>query len=725
MRVVRSLLLAGAAALLAHLALPSQAAAAEPGEAAKAAAKPAAQKAKKSKSAKSRSKARRSKPTKSRRATKRRGARRKSGRRLPKARKPGSKPGAPDQAVRQLVSGDFPKQVQREPFESAELRAMRELDKMLFPPVQAPSAAPWTQRVALPATGPRVDASGLPSAATMKPAAGADAAKDLSWLTKLKKPDLPVRFDPAVVRYLEYYKNSPRGRSLLHALLVKSGRYRGDVRKLLKHYGMPQDVMWLGLIESAFNPKIHSHAGAAGLWQFMPATGRIYGLTVNRRVDERLDPERATHAALKHLKDLYKRFGSWELAFASYNMGYGGLLSSVRKYNTNDYWELRRLEAGLPYETALYVPKIMALAIASHNCDVFQCENLTLDEARPFDRYAERVDVAPGVTLQDVADASGTKLETIRELNAHVVGNHLPPLELSTTPRRSWRVYVPPGKGKKAQKRLPAMGSLRRLGTYRVRWGDSLSVVADLHGTSSNRLLELNDLHPGEQPRPGTLLFVPRGRKARTSDDKPLVIVPPQEFGYRNRKRVFYEAVFGDTVAAVARAARCDETDLRRWNHLDPHAKLQTGMRLQLFLPTWAAPKHVRLLDEGDVELLVAGTPTFYEHIAETRGRKRIEITAEPGDTWRSLGSRYGSSRSWLERINHKNRRSRLSPGDKVVVYARPERVPEPKRASTPKTPPSAPVKDGAAPKKLEVDDKPAPTGATAGKGAAPAAARH
>src|SRR5690606_34255177 len=105
-------------------------------------------------------------------------------------------------------------------------------------------------------------------------------------------------------------------------------------------FGLPKDLVWLSLIESGHNPLASSPAGAAGLWQFIPSSGRMYGLTVDRWVDERLDPRRSTRAAARFLSDLYQRFGSWELAMAAYNMGHAGLLRSVRKYNTNDFWRL-------------------------------------------------------------------------------------------------------------------------------------------------------------------------------------------------------------------------------------------------------------------------------------------------------------------------------------------------------------------------------------------------
>ena len=166
--------------------------------------------------------------------------------------------------------------------------------------------------------------------------------------------------------------------------------------------GLPTDLIWLALIESGYNPTIRSPAGAAGLWQFMPDTARAYGLTVDRWVDERLDPRRATEAAVRLLSDLHRRFGNWELAMAAYNMGHGGLSRAIRKFNSNDFWELSRHEAGIPWETTLYVPKIFATAIVMNNPRAFGIGGVTPSGPEPFDI----VRVAPGVLLSRVAAAA-------------------------------------------------------------------------------------------------------------------------------------------------------------------------------------------------------------------------------------------------------------------------------------------------------------------------------
>ena len=129
------------------------------------------------------------------------------------------------------------------------------------------------------------------------------------------------------------------------------GRFGEMIDEVLEEAGMPRDLRCVAMAESGFDPTARSRAGAAGMWQFVRGTGAEFGLDHTHWVDERLDPERATRAAAAYLGRLHARFGSWELALAGYNMGYGALLRSMRKYNTNDFWELSRIEAGLPFET--------------------------------------------------------------------------------------------------------------------------------------------------------------------------------------------------------------------------------------------------------------------------------------------------------------------------------------------------------------------------------------
>ncbi len=626
------------------------------------------------------------------------------------ARKPGAEAGQPDDAVRRIIAGTSSRGVH----ESLELKAMRELDLALFPG-NAPSAgAPWiAEGSPLVDRGePRILASGLPPQ-TPPHAVVAETTPDLAWLRQLAMPDIPVRWDGRVVRYLEYYRNNPRGRSMVQTWLRKSGRYGGAIRRVLREQGMPEDIVWLALVESGFDPTIGSPVGAAGLWQFMPDGARIYGLTVDRWVDERLDPERSTLAAARYLADLRQRFGGWELAFAAYNMGYGGLLSSIRKYNTNDFWELSRLEAGMPLETALYVPKIVAMAIVARNRAIFGCEDLELDPAVNFDKVA----VGSGVSLRAVALASSTSVDKLEELNPQLLASRAPPLHPGGKADATWTVRVPAGAAPRAAKTLSQfVDGDGKIDRYTVRWGESLDDIAQRRGVPRSTLQSLNAVRRDESLRPGTVIFVPASPISDIYDGptgKPFVVVPAQSFTYVDRERLFYRVIHGDTLRAVAAVFTVSPDEICRWNAIDPAAALHDGMTLQIFTPKDKVPTDALVLAEKDAKILTSGTPEFVAHFESLRGRTRLELVAAKGDTWRSVAGRYGLSLGQMERINHRSRSSPLCEGDRCVVYvptARAEAAAKKSNAVITGAPDEAPavtkpVEEDAAPAKDKDDE--------------------
>jgi len=456
----------------------------------------------------------------------------------PQARKPGEAR-APDEGARRVIAG-----VASSPHtsveESPELRALREIDLALFSTAPS-SGSPWPaeEPPRLERDAPLLVASGLPPQAPLPPLLAPPPSNDLTWLRKLQLPDIPVRWDVRVIRYLEFYKTNPRGRSMVAGWVKKSGRYGAFMRRTLREQGVPEDVLWLALVESGFDPTIHSPVGAAGLWQFMPEGARIYGLTVDRWVDERLDPERSTIAAARYLSDLHRRFGNWELAFAAYNMGYGGLLAAIRKYGTNDFWELGRLEAGLPLETALYVPKILAMAIVAKNCSVFGCDGVELDPALTFDK----ITVGAGVSLRVVANAANADADAVASLNPQYPIGRTPPT--SSDANASYVVRVPAGTGLAAAKSVTTLAQREdKLDRHIVRWGESLEDIAATWHTTRTSLLSLNGFRTGEQVRPGTVLLVPAHPagappRAEVPQAKPVVVVHAEKFSYPDRRPVF------------------------------------------------------------------------------------------------------------------------------------------------------------------------------------------
>ena len=196
------------------------------------------------------------------------------------ARKSGGPPGTAGGTSR-IIAGLG---AQKHSRESTERTQMRQVDRALFPGTTPDAGEPWQAGGTPPLSTeePKVVASGLPPEGQLTAIASPAPAKDLTWLKQLEMPDIPVRWDARVIRYLEFYKNDPRGKSMATTWIRKSGRYAGAIRRVLREQSIPEDILWLSLVESGFDPTIHSPAGAAGLWQFMPEGARIYGLYVDR-----------------------------------------------------------------------------------------------------------------------------------------------------------------------------------------------------------------------------------------------------------------------------------------------------------------------------------------------------------------------------------------------------------------------------------------------------------
>jgi peptidoglycan lytic transglycosylase D len=552
--------------------------------------------------------------------------------------------------------------------ESPELSALREGERELFPPAAPALGDAWPSELpqVLPRdSGPQVRASGVPPSEPPPPPP-TGSANDLSWLAQLEMPDLPVRWDERVLRYLEFFRGDPRGHAAFASLIRHSGRFRDATRRALHRKGLPEDLMWVSLIESGFDPAAHSLSGAAGLWQFMPETGKIYGLVMDRWLDQRYSAELATAAAADLLGDLHRRFGSWELALAAYNMGYRGLASVVRRYNTNDFWSLARTEGTLPWETTLYVPKILAASVVAHNLAAFGFGDLVLD--LPVE--TDQVDVPPGMSLAVVAQAAGCDPKDIAALNPELRAARTPPAA-EGDPR--YPVKVPQGKGVALTQALARPRKDQPpLDRYVVRFGETLEQIAAAHRTTTQRLVDINAIAPGEAVRGGTVLLVPRVDPSSTATPpgpKQSVVVPSDEFVYPNRQRIFYRVLAGDTLKEIASAMHVSADDLCRWNDLDPSARLQEAMTLQGFVAPDVDLSRIMVLPEGDVRVVAVGSEEFFASLEQSKGFKRLTVAARPGDTLGSIGKRFDVPPRTMERINRRSRADTLRAGETVAVY--------------------------------------------------------
>jgi membrane-bound lytic murein transglycosylase D len=553
--------------------------------------------------------------------------------------------------------------------ESPDLRALREAELELFPAPSAANVESWPSDSQLRSPredAPNIVATGLPPEG---PALPPESSRiDTAWLETLEMPDLPVRWDDRVVRYLRFFRDDPYGRTTFANLYRHSGRWRELIRRALRRRSLPDDLAWVSMIESGFDPAAHSSAGAAGLWQLMPETAKIYGLTIDHWLDQRLSPVLATQAAATFLDDLHRRFGSWELALAGFNMGHAGLASVVRRYNTNDFWSLAHTEGTLPWETTLYVPKVLAAAIISHNLVAFGFGDLLVDAAVESDE----VEVPPGTPLALVAQAAACTPREIEGLNPELKAARTPPADGGDA---SYAVHVPLGKGASTKQ---ALAHLRKdqpaFERYTVRFGETLEQVAAARRTTAQKLVELNAISPGEAIHGGTVLLVPgvTGADAAapaSSGPKTSVVVPSDVFVYPDRERVFYRVLAFDTLKDIAAAIHVSQDDLRRWNDLDAAARLQEGMTLQAYVPPGTELSGVVVLREKDVRVLPVGSDEFFAALEQEKGFKRTMVSAKAGETVESIGKHFSVPPRTMERINRRPRSDALKPGEAVVVY--------------------------------------------------------
>ncbi|MSP62510.1 MAG: LysM peptidoglycan-binding domain-containing protein [Myxococcales bacterium] len=610
--------------------------------------------------------------------------------------------------------------------ESEELRELRRFEEESFPRAtvylplpgevsgeeggipEAPAARPSAETPPAPLRSPD-----LVSAAELDGERTSAVAPAIPWLAGLKLPDLPIRWDPRLIRYLEFYKSDRRGRAIIASWLRRQGRYRALIEEALTRYKLPQALLYVSMIESGYDPQDRSSAGAAGLWQFMPDGGRIYGLRIDHWVDERKNPEKATEAVMRYLGDLQARFGSWHLALAAFNAGYGAVLNAVAKYNTNDYWELCRHEDGLPWETTLYVPKALAAAIVGENREVFGFRDLPTDPAWDFDR----VSVPTSTSLAAIARAAGVPVDQVALLN--------PELKRARTPPEPWEARVPRGAGPRF---AAAFEQHREKVQHRlVRFGERLDDIGRECGASARELKRLNGIDDTAEVRAGLTLLVPGGRAPLPLppvEAVAIVAVRDKDLVVPGKKRVFYRALPSDTPRDVAAFFRVAPGDLARWNSLDGDARFTSRMVLQLFVAPDFDEGRAALLDPARVRVVSTGSEEFFDLVEARRGRKRIAYTVKAGDTLKRIGARHDLTEGDMERINRFGRKIELKAGQKVTVYvamSATERAAA-ERALTPsiaeaapddddddvKAPPEKPGVTGPAPPPIETGSAPA-----------------
>jgi membrane-bound lytic murein transglycosylase D len=406
---------------------------------------------------------------------------------------------------------------------------------------------------------PVIEAAPLDAANEVTFPANAELTAKVAAELKTTQSDFPLVINDYVAGFISYFSNSAGGHAHLQRSLERAGKYKDMISSFLREEGVPQDLIYLAVAESGFQPQaLNARSGAGGMWQFMP-TG-AYGLARNGWFDERFDPEKSSRAYARYMKELYNQFGDWYLAMAAYDWGPGNVQRAVMKTGYADFWELYR-RGVLPGETKNYVPGIIAAIIMAKNPTQYGLDKVMPDSAVLFDTVS--IDYA--IDLRLVSDVTNASLQEIVALNPSL-------LRMSTPNDVSFDLHLPAGTREAYLARIKEIPEEKR-SSWRfhvVRAGESLdAIAATLHARSSD-IAETNGIAAGESLDEGDELVIPVATAASSH---------PQRYTVRR----------GDTLITVADRFGVSVEELRRWNHLSSNA-VSPGRTLTVAAPVKLAP---------------------------------------------------------------------------------------------------------------------------------------
>ena len=315
-----------------------------------------------------------------------------------------------------------------------------------------------------------------------------------------KEPDfdIPIVINARVEQFIQIFQTTSRERFV--TWLARSGKYIPLMKRLLKEQGLPEDLVYIALIESGFNPYAYSRSKAVGPWQFIYLTGKRYGLKVNWWVDERRDPEKSTLAAAKYLKDLYETFACWYLAAAGYNAGEYKIVNAMKRYRTEDFWTLTKARY-LKRETKDYVPLMIAAALVAKDPEKYGFTDV--EYQKPLQYEKAKVPELTGLSV--VAKACEASLEEIKDLNPELRRGVTPPNE------NEYEIKIPFGRKDLFEVTFQILQVFEKFEfkTHLVKKGETLKGIAKLYRVDLDPLLELNHLTKATPVSKGTILSIP------------------------------------------------------------------------------------------------------------------------------------------------------------------------------------------------------------------------
>ena len=439
-------------------------------------------------------------------------------------------------------------------------------------------------------------------------AANPELTAKLKQELNVSSSDLPLVINDQVAGYIGYFANSPSFHAHMLRSMERAGKYKAMMQKVLAEEGVPQDLIYLAVAESGFQPQaLNAKSGAGGIWQFMP-TG-AYGLARNGWVDERFDPEKSTRAYARYMKEIYNLLGDWYLAMAGYDWGPGNVQKAVMRTGYADFWELYRRNS-LPAETKAYIPQVLAAVIMAKNPEKYGLDRIAPMSPVVFDTVTTNYPI----DLRLVADVTGASVQEVVALNPSL-------LRLRTPPDSSFDLHLPVGTKDVYLDRLKAIPEEKRTSWrfHTVKPGESLEGIASSLHAHPAEIAETNGIAAGEAVAPGDELVIPLAIASSNPGH-------PQHYTLRR----------GDTLVTVADRFNVSTEDLRKWNHLSSSA-IKPGRSLAVSEP----------LQLG---------PSMRAHGKAARGRRSFAASGRGGSKSRALtGVSRTSSRAMKSSSNSRS----------------------------------------------------------------------
>lgn len=455
------------------------------------------------------------------------------------------------------------------------------------------------------------------------------------------------------IRYLQ-----ERGRGHFEHWLYLSGKYVPIMKATFRKEGVPEELVYLSMIESGLNPVARSWAKAVGLWQFVKGTGRLYGLGGNFWYDERRDFEKATTAAARHLKDLYAEFGDWYLVLAAYNSGAGRVHHAIHRSKSTDFWSMR---PRLPRETRNYVPQYIAAAVMAIDPKTYGFE---VEPSAPL--HFDVVSVDDCVDFTVLAKCAGTDVETLRELNPEL-------LQWCTPPgTKGYQLRIPSGaKSSFAENYAKIPDDQKRDWlVVTVKKGQTLGTISKKYNIPSALLAEVNRLNPRRRISAGKSLLIPVSLSSATfavnpvDDDQP--VRSRRTAGTAGKDKLSYRVKKGDTIGGIAKLYHVRASDLRSWNGIPYGRQIKAGSLVVLWEPKERAESY-RSLDSTrePVQPQVAAADASQKDSSSIK--KALSYIVRRGDTLHGIASSFGVTIQNLRTWNN-IRGTKIHIGQELVI---------------------------------------------------------